>query len=104
MDQQYIETNRKPNSSVAESFKLSTFEEHFKFHWDDTKLLGQSKTCHAREFKEAWYSIDYKTINRHIDIPTAYLQLIKTYKPGTEGSHKHYVNNKNNSKTLYDII
>ena len=49
-----------------------------KFNWDDAKLLGQSKTRHAREFKEAWYSIDYKTINRHIDIPTAYLQLKHT--------------------------
>ena len=30
---------------------------------------------YAREFKEAWYSGDDNAINRHIDIPTIYLQL-----------------------------
>ena len=35
----------------------------------------EAKTKHAREFKEAWYSIDNNTINRHIDIPPAFLQL-----------------------------
>ena len=27
----------------------------------------------AREFKEAWHSLNKQTFNRHIDIPTIYL-------------------------------
>ena len=40
-----------------------------------TQLLGRAQTKYAREFKEAWHSTDDDTIDRHIDIPTAYLQL-----------------------------
>ncbi len=35
----------------------------------------QATTKHAREFKEAWHSMDKLTFNRHIDIPIIYLQL-----------------------------
>jgi hypothetical protein len=35
--------------------------------YDYKSLPAQTK--HAREFKEAWYSIDGNTINRHVDIP-----------------------------------
>ena len=45
------------------------------FNWTETQLLDQAKTKHAREFKEAWYSVDKNTINRHIDIPPFFLQL-----------------------------
>ena len=38
------------------------------------------QTKHAREFKEAWYSIDGNTINRQVEIPTIYLQLKTTRK------------------------
>ena len=31
---------------------------HMTFNWTETQLLGRSQTKHAREFKEAWYSID----------------------------------------------
>ena len=41
----------------------------------ETQLLVQAKTKHAREFKEAWHSVDKNTINRHIDIPPVFLQL-----------------------------
>ena len=51
-----------------------------KFDWSQTKFLGQTKTKHAREFKEAWHSIDKQTFNRHIDIPTIYLQLKRSFK------------------------
>ena len=30
---------------------------------------------HGSLIKEAWYSIDNNTVNRHIDIPPAFLQL-----------------------------
>ena len=46
-----------------------------KFDWAQTKCLGQATTKHAREFKEAWHSLDKQTSNRHIDIPLIYLQL-----------------------------
>ena len=46
-----------------------------KFDWSQTKYLGQAATKHAREFKEAWHSLDKQTVNRHIDIPLIYLQL-----------------------------
>ena len=29
-----------------------------KFDWTNTTILGQGNTRHAREFKEAWHSID----------------------------------------------
>ena len=46
-----------------------------RFHWANTKVLGQANTRYAREFKEAWHSLDKPAINRHIDIPAAYHQL-----------------------------
>ena len=46
-----------------------------KFNWTETQLLDQAKTKHARQFNEAWYSVDTNTINRHIDIPLVFLQL-----------------------------
>ena len=33
------------------------------------------KIKHAREFKEAWYSVDKNAINPYIDIPPVFLQL-----------------------------
>ena len=46
-----------------------------KFNWFHTKCLEQANTKHAREFKEAWHSLDKQTFNRHIDIALIYLQL-----------------------------
>ena len=39
------------------------------FNWTKTQLhvLGRAQTKYAREFKEAWYSTDYDTLNRHFD-------------------------------------
>ena len=51
-----------------------------KFDWSQTRCLGQATTKHAREFKEAWHSLDKQTFNRHIDIPTIYLQLKRSHK------------------------
>ena len=52
-----------------------------------TKLLGRATTRHARELKEAWHSIDKNTINRHIDIPTVYLQLKQSDNLTTSSLH-----------------
>ena len=46
-----------------------------KFNWFHTRCLGQANKKHAREFKEAWYSLDKQTFNRYIDIPLIYSQL-----------------------------
>ena len=62
-----------------------------KFNWDDAKLLGQSKTRHARKFKEVWYSVDYKTINRSIDTSTAYLQSKRTSKEQSSRINTCYI-------------
>ncbi len=43
-------------------------------------------TKHAREFKEAWHSMHKLTFNRHIDIPTIYLQLKHSRKSSTSSS------------------
>ena len=51
-----------------------------KFDWSQTRCLGQATTKHAREFKEAWHSIDKLTFNRRIDIPVIYLQLKHSHK------------------------
>ncbi len=37
-----------------------------KFDRSQTRCLGQTTTKHAREFKEAWYSMDELTFSRHI--------------------------------------
>ena len=65
-----------------------TYDNCHTFNWTETQLLGPAQTKHAREFKEAWYSIDANTINQHIEIPTIYLQL-KTIRK--------YPTNKNNT-------
>ena len=52
-----------------------------------TRCLGQATTKqHAREFKEAWHSLDKQTFNRHIDIPTIYLPLKRTHKSPNSSS------------------
>ena len=53
------------------------------FNWTKTQLLGRAQAKHAREFKEAWYSVDANTIDRHIEIPTIYSQLKTTRKNPT---------------------
>ena len=49
-------------------------------------ILGHAHTKHAREFKEAWHSMDNNTINRHVDIPTIYLQLKKKTNASTNNN------------------
>ncbi len=57
-----------------------------KFDWSQTRCLGQATTIHAREFKEAWHSMHKLTFNRHIDIPTIYLQQKHSRKSSTSSS------------------
>ena len=33
-----------------------------KFNWSQTRCLGKTTTNRAREFKEAWHSLDKKNI------------------------------------------
>ena len=54
---------------------VHTYDNCHTFAWTKTELLGRAQTKHAREFKEAWFSTDDNTINRHIDIPAVYHQL-----------------------------
>ncbi len=54
--------------------------------WSQTRCLGQATTKHVREFKDAWHSMDKLTFNRHIDIPTIYLQLKHSRKSSTSSS------------------
>jgi hypothetical protein len=63
-----------------------TYDNCHTFNWTETELLGRAQTKHAREFKEAWYSIDGNTINRHVEIPTVYLQLKTTRKCPTNNN------------------
>ena len=70
-----------------------TYDNCHTFNWNETHLLGRAKTKHAREFKEAWYSTDDNTINRHIDIPTVYLQLKTVRKFATNNDTN--INNTN---------
>ena len=72
-----------------------TYDNCHPFNWIETQLLGQAQTKHAREFKEAWYSIDANTINGHIEIPTIYLQLKTIRKNPT---------NKNVNNTMANDI
>ena len=46
-----------------------TYDNCHTFNWTETELLGRAQTKHAREFKEAWYSIDGNTINRQLKFP-----------------------------------
>ncbi len=57
-----------------------TYDNCHTFNWTETQLLGRA---HAREFKEAWYSTGSNTINRHIEIPTIYLQLKTLHRSST---------------------
>ena len=70
-----------------------TYDNCHTFNWKETHLLGRAQTKHAREFKEAWYSTDDNTINRHIDIPTVYLQLKTVRKVATNNDTN--INNTN---------
>jgi hypothetical protein len=63
-----------------------TYDNCHTFNWTHTELLGQAQTKHAREFKEAWHSMDNNTINRHVDIPTIYLQLKMTPNASTNNN------------------
>lgn len=87
-DEQYIgQTSKKIQTRLTEHQNAINRHDHnslpakhtddngHKFDWSQTKLIGQAATKHAREFKEAWHSIDKCSFNRHIDIPTIYLQL-----------------------------
>ena len=58
---------------------LHTHNNGHTFNWTKTQLLDQAKTKHAREFKEAWHSVDKNTINRHIDISPVFLQLKNSF-------------------------
>ena len=69
--------------------------------------LGQATTKHAREFKEAWHSLDKQTFNRHIDSPLIFLQLtqifnlinfLNTYPT----FYRYYLtNNQNDDRNMY---
>ena len=72
------------NSNHPTQHKISCIR--ILFNWTETELLGRAQTKHAREFKEAWYSIDGNTINRHVEIPTVYLQLKTTRKCPTNNN------------------
>ena len=63
-----------------------TYDNCHSFNWTETEQLGRAQTKHEREFKEAWYSIDGNTINRHVEIPTVYLQLKTTRKCPTNNN------------------
>ena len=39
-----------------------TYDNCHSFNWTETQLLGRAQTKHARESKEAWYSVDANTI------------------------------------------
>ena len=73
----------------------------FYFNWAKTQLLGRAQTKYTREFKEAWHSTDDDTINRHIDIPTVYLQL-KTVRKNSVNNNTKITNTNivNNPITL----
>ena len=61
----------------------------------ETHLLGRAQTKHA------WYSTDDNTINRHIGIPTVYLQLETVSKVATNNdTNIHNTNNKNVNLTI----
>ncbi len=72
-----------------------TYDNCHTFNWTETQLLGraQTKHVHAREFKEVWYSTDSNTINRHIDIPTIYLQLKTLHRSSTNDVNVTNINN-----------
>ena len=77
-----------------------TYDNCHTFNWAKTQLLGRAPTKYAREFKEAWHSTD-DTINRHIDIPTVYLQL-KTVRKNSVNNNTKITNTNivNNPITL----
>ena len=56
-------------------------EQGHSFDISNTKILGHAKSRHAREFLEAWHSIQSSTINRHIDISQKPTSSWSTYTP-----------------------
>ena len=68
-----------------------TYDNCHTFNWTKTQLLGRAKTKYTREFKEAWHSTDDDSINRHIDIPTVYLQL-KTVRKNSANNDTNITN------------
>jgi hypothetical protein len=62
--------------------------------------LGRAQRKHAREFKEAWYSIDGNTINRQVEIPTIYLQLKTTRKCPTNNNDTMTTSPQNNNSNI----
>ena len=60
-------------------------ENDHRFDWIKIKILNHAKTREAREFKEAWHSLQNPAINRHIDIPIAY-QPLQHHHNTTRGS------------------
>ena len=77
-----------------------TYDNCHTFNWTETQPLGRAQTKHACEFKEAWYSIDTNTINRHIEIPTIYLQL-KTIRNNPTNKNNTMTNDINFPITLF---
>ena len=75
--------NRHDHSSLPAKH---TDDNGHKFDWSQTRCLGQATTKHAREFTEAWHSLDKQTFNRHIDISTIYLQLKRWHKSPNSSS------------------
>jgi hypothetical protein len=75
--------NRHDHSSLPAKH---TDDSGHKFDWSQTRCPGQAMTKHAREFKEAWHSLDKQTFNRHIDTPTIYLQLKRSHKSPNSSS------------------
>ena len=75
--------NRHDHSSLPAKH---TDDNGHQFDWSQTRCLGQATTKHARKFKEAWHSLDKQTFNRHIDIPTIFLQLKRSHKSPNSSS------------------
>ena len=63
-----------------------------RFDWTKTTILDHGTTREAREFKEAWHSIQIPSINRHIDIPHAYAHL--PHKNGSQRTNRNTEQNQ----------
>ena len=90
------QTSKKIETRITEH-KNATYDNCHTFNWKETHLLRRAQTKHAREFIQAWYSTDNNSINRHIDIPTVYLQLKTVRKVATNNDTNI---NKTNVKNL----
>ena len=82
------QTSKKIQTRLTEHQNAINRHDHssHKFDWSEKRCLGQATTKHAREFKEAWHSLDKQTYNRHIDMPTIYLQLKRSHKSPNSSS------------------